>query len=355
MSPARQLLLWGSGPAHVQVLAHMARTPWAGAQVTLLTPHALHAVSSMLPGFVSGHITWEEGVIPLEPLVRRSGIRWIQRNVRALDAQTHTVTLDDGSTLPYDWLSVNTGPIQDRAQVEAVMPGAREHALFLRPLEAFGTLWPQVLALGQSRALRVAVVGAEATGIQVAMAVRRSLPNAAVTLLCGDAPPGAAYPAPVQARIKAALHRRRITVIQDSACGVRADDVLLSRGATLACDVPLLATETSAPAWLQTSGLMLDERGQISVDAFQRSVSHAAVFVATDGAGPALIPNLSATLAGQAPATQPPPASALHLIGCGDSEAIASWGRYSAQGRWVAWLKRRTDRRTMRNFLETTP
>ncbi len=372
MSPARQLLLLGGGHAHVQVLAHMARTPWAGAQVTLIAPYDRQMYSGMLPGFVAGHYTLEDCVIPLEPLVRRSGIRWLQRSVRGLDALAQTVTLDDGSTLPYDWLSINTGPVQDRAQVEAAMPGAREHALFLRPIEGFGVLWPQVLALGKERALRIAVIGAGAAGVEMAMAMRHSLPNAALTLLCGDAPPGTGYPPAVQARLKAALLQRRITLIQDTATGIRAGEVVLSRGATLACDVPVLATGAQAPAWLQDSGLTLDARGFVSVDSCQRSVSHAQVFAAGDvstrsdrtlersgvyavRAGPALVANLSAALTSQPLQMHQPPAQTLNLISCGNTYAIASWGRYSAQGRWVWWLKNWIDRRFIRRFREETP
>ena len=208
MSPARQLLLLGAGHAHVHVLAQMAQSPWAGAQVTLIAPYDRQLYSGMMPGFVAGHYALEDCVIPLEPLVRRSGIRWIQRSVRTMDADTRTVTLDDGSVLRYDWLSINTGPVQDRALIEQSIPGAREHALFIRPIEAFGALWPQVVAMAESKPVRIAVVGAGAAGIELAMAVRKRLSQSAVTLLYGDTSLGAGYSEGVQARIKAALVRR---------------------------------------------------------------------------------------------------------------------------------------------------
>ena len=369
--PARQLLLLGAGHAHVHVLAQMARSPWAGAQITLIAPYDRQLYSGMVPGFVAGHYALDECVIPLEPLVKRSGIRWIQRSVRGMDAQAHSVTLDDGSALHYDWISINTGPVQNRGLIEAAMPGAREHALFLRPIEAFGVLWPQVAAMGRARALRIAVIGAGAAGVEIAMAIRHRLPTAAITLLCADVPPGAGYPLPVQKRIRAALLRRKITCIQDSAAGVRHGEVVLASGATLACDVPVLATGAQAPAWLQHSGLALDAQGFVAVNACQRSISHQQVFAAGDvstrtdrplarsgvyavRAGPALAANLAAALAGQAPMEHQPPANTLNLISCGDRRAIASWGRYSAQGRWVWWLKDWIDRRFLQRYRETS-
>lgn len=369
--PARQLLLLGAGHAHVQVLSHMASAPWAGAQVTLIAPYDRQLYSGMVPGFVAGHYPLEDCVIPLEPLVRRSGIRWIQRSVRALDAATQTVTLDDGSSLRYDWVSINTGPVQDRALLERTMPGAREHALFVRPIEAFGALWPQVVAMAQTKPLRMAVIGAGAAGMELAMALRHRLPNAAITLLCGNTPVGANYPERVQARLTAALRKRKITLLQDSAAGVRPGEVILASGATLACDVPLVATGAQAPAWLLASGLVLDLQGFVAVDACQRSTSHPQVFAAGDvstrmdrpmarsgvvavRAGPALAMNLAAALAGQALVEHQPPERTLNLISCGNRYAIASWGTHSAQGRWVWWLKDWIDRRFLRRYRETT-
>jgi len=368
-SPARQLVLLGAGHAHVQVLAQMAQSPWAGAQVTLVAPYDRQLYSGMVPGFVAGHYALEDCVIPLEHFVQRSGIRWIQASARGLNAAEQTVTLDDGSSLRYDWLSINTGPVHNRSATEAAMPGAREHALFVRPIEIFGKLWPQVAAMGDARALRIAVIGAGAAGIEIAMAIRQRLPTSAVTLVCGDTPPGANYPAAMQARIRAALQRRKITVLQANATGMRAGEVLLQGGTTLACDVPVLATGAQAPDWLQGSGLALDAQGFVAVDACQRSSSHPQVFAAGDvssrsdralarsgvyavRAGPMLAKNLAATLAGQPLMEHQPPARTLNLISCGDRTAIASWGKYSAQGRWVWWLKDWIDRRFIQRYSE---
>jgi NADH dehydrogenase FAD-containing subunit len=260
--------------------------------------------------------------------------------------------------------------VQDRAQIEQRMPGAREHGLFIRPIEAFGALWPQVVEWAQTKPLRIAVVGAGAAGIELAMAVRHRLPNTSITLLCGDTPLGAGYVDRVQARLRAALLKRKITLLQDSASGVRAGEVMLASGATLACDVPLIATGAQAPAWLLASGLVLDLQGFVAVDACQRSTSHPQVFAAGDvstrmdramarsgvyavRAGPALAMNLAATLAGQALTEHQPPGKTLNLISCGDRYAIASWGTHSAQGRWVWWLKDWIDRRFLRRYRET--
>lgn len=363
----RQLVLLGAGHAHVHVLSTLAEHPLAGVEVTLVAPYPRQMYSGMVPGFVAGHYTLEDCAIPLEPLVQRGGVRWLQRSVQSLDAQGQTVELDDGSSLPFDWLSVNTGPIQDREQIEREIPGARQHALFIRPIEAFSALWPQVAAMGDARPLRIAVIGAGAAGVEIALAARHRLPHAAITLLSGDTPPGANYSLRVQQRLLRVLKARKVTVLQDKAVALKPGAVHLGCGADLACDVPLLTTGAHAPGWLAGSGLALDDQGFLAVDMYQRSTSHSRVFAAGDvstrmdqplarngayavRAGPALLHNLTAAMASAALKPHQPPTSTLNLLACGDRYAVASWGRTSAQGRWVWWLKDWIDRRFLARY-----
>jgi pyridine nucleotide-disulfide oxidoreductase family protein len=365
----RQMVLLGAGHVHLHVLQQLAAAPLVGARINLVAPQPRQLYSGLIPGFVAGRYTLEQCVLHLEPLVRRAGIRWLTRSVRGLDATTQTVLFDDGSTLHYDWLSVNTGPVQNRAVIEESMPGAREHALFVRPLETFAALWPKVAEMGATKALRIAVIGAGAAGIELAMAVRQRLPNSAITLLSGDMPAGAAYPPKAQNLMQAALKARRITLIRDSAAGVKAGEVVLQSGARLACDIPLIAIGAQAPPWLQASGLDLDTQGFISVDAHQRSTSHANVFAAGDvssrqdrplarsgvyavRAGPALAHNLAAVVAGQNLKVHQPPARSLNLLSCGDGRAIATYGNLATQGRWVWWLKDYIDRKFARRYAD---
>lgn len=367
----RTLVLLGAGHAHVQVLATLADHPLIGVNIVLVAPYPRQMYSGLVPGFVAGHYTLDDGAIPLEPLVRRAGVRWLQRSVKGLDAQQQTVQLDDGSTLHYDWLSVNTGPTQNRELLDRSIPGVREHGLFVRPIEAFSALWPKVSAMGDARPLRIAVIGAGAGGIELAFAVRHRLPSAAVTLVSGATPPGANYPAKVQEGLLAALRKRRITVLQDTAIGITASEVRLACGASLACDVPLIATGAQPPLWLANSGLALDAQGFLAVDACQRSTSHDQVFAAGDvctrmdqplarsgvyavRAGPALARNLAAATSGQPLKPHLPPKATLNLLSCGDRYAIATWGHFSAQGRWVWWLKNWIDRRFVARYRKNT-
>jgi pyridine nucleotide-disulfide oxidoreductase family protein len=363
----KHLILLGAGHAHVHVLSTLAAQPLPGVQITLVAPYPRQLYSGMVPGFIAGHYTLDDCVIALAPLLKNTGIRWRVGSASALDADTRTLTLDDGSTLAYDWLSVNTGSVHDRTKMEALLPGAREHGLFVRPLEPFAALWPRVLEQAQSRALRVAVIGAGAAGLELVMAMAQRLPTSSLTLISGLAPVAANYPLAVQQRVLQALKQRHITVLPEQAVGLQAGEVLLANGARLVCDVPVIALGGQAPAWLAGSGLALDEQGFIAVDACQRATGHPEVFAVGDvstrvdlplarsgvyavRAGPALLTNLTATITGTPPHPHLPPARTLNLLSCGTRDAIASWGPYSAQGRWVWWLKDWIDRRFMARY-----
>ena len=363
----KHLVMLGAGHAHVHLLSTLAAQPPAGVKITLVAPYPRQLYSGMMPGFVAGHYTLEDCVIPLAPLLANSGVTWLQRSVVGLNATARWLTLDDGSTLDFDLLSINSGPVQDRQLVEQMMPGAREHALFVRPIEGFAALWPKVLALASQQALRVGVIGAGAGGIELAMSVAHQLSGSSVTLLSGDTAVGANYPDAVQSRLVQVLKERHITLLRDRAVGVTAGAVILASGAHLACDVPIIAIGAQAPAWLQDSTLACDQQGFVVVDAFQRSTSHPQVFAAGDvasridlslvrngvhavRAGPPLARNLRAVLVGVAPSPYVPRVNTLNLLACGEKYAIASWGNWSAQGRWVWWLKDRIDRGFIRKY-----
>ena len=61
-------------------------------------------------------------------------------------------------------------------------------------------------------------------------------------------------------------------------------------------------------------------------------------------AGPPLAQNLRRFVAGEALQPHRPQQRTLNLISCGEKRAIAAWGGWSAQGRWVWWWKDRIDR-----------
>ncbi len=363
----KHLVLLGVGHAHVHVLQGLAHDRPADLRITVIAPYPRQLYSGMVPGFVAGHYTMDQCVIPLAGLLDRCGAHYIEDSGVAIDAGSKTVTLASGNVVAWDWLSLNTGSVMNREKMQAQMPGACEHALFVRPIEVFGQLWPQVAALGRSRPIHLAVVGAGAAGLELAMAAAHMLqgsaypPGSRVSLVTGGPPPAQNYPPGVRCRVAHALRHLQITVLPDACVGMAPGEILLAGGARLACDAPLLAVGAQAPGWLVGSGLALDDAGFVSVNSFQQSISHPNVFAAGDvasrldalhprsgvyavRAGLPLLANLRATLQGLPMQPYQPAARTLNLISCGGRYAIAAWGPLHVEGRWVWHLKDRIDR-----------
>lgn len=372
-SGIQKLLLLGAGHAHVQVLAQLAQHRPADLDVTVLTPYPFQTYSGMVPGLVAGRYTPQDCKIPLEPLFKAAGARWVQGRVSGIDAAAQTVQVAPAGGnknapehLPYTRLSVDTGAIIDRHRLEAEMPGAAARALIVRPIEAFAALWPQALELAQKQAVSLAVIGAGAAGLELVFAAEQRLrgacpAGASFTLITGGVEPAASYPEGVRQRVLRRLKARGITVLRDACTGIDKGLVHLGSGASLACDLPILAIGTHAPVWLQGSGLALADSGHLLVNACQQSTSHPNVFGAGDvatradapharsgvyavRAGPALAHNLMAAHNSQPLKPWRPPRRTLNLLSCGTGHAIASWGSLHVEGGWVWHWKDRIDR-----------
>jgi pyridine nucleotide-disulfide oxidoreductase family protein len=369
----KRLVLLGGGHAHLHVLQALAREPLAGAQAVLITPHGHLSYSGMVPGVVAGHYAPEQARIPLAPLCAAAQVTLAQRQAVALDAAKRLVTLADGRVAEYDVLSLDVGGAQDRD----ALPGAREHALFVRPIETLVSVLDRLREQASRRPLDAVVVGAGAAGFELALALAWGLAGVGdgasrVALVTGGPEPLAGYPDAVVTRGLKALARHKVTLFREACTGMEPGALVLASGARLACDVPVIATGVGPPAWLRASGLALDERGFVSTGPTLQSTSHPEVFAAGDvasrwdaphprsgvhavRAGPPLALNLRRFIGAGELQPYTPQRRTLNLLSCGERRALMAWGDWVAEGRWAWWWKDRIDRAFIRRFTLPAP
>lgn len=380
MTTARRLVLLGGGHAHLAVLADMARNPWVGWDITLVSPAPHLTYSGMVPGLIAGRYRADDCRIALPPLAQAAGVRWLPGRCTGIDADQRQVRITDmthgtSTVLDHDLLSIDTGGVMDADALEARMPGASRHALPVRPIEGLAEGWTAAVQRWQQdggQGVSVAVIGGGAAGIELVFAARQGLAAAGVrgarlSLLTGGGPVAAGYPGGVRRRILRQLHRQGITVLPFACTGVEAQAVHMGPAGSLVCHLALVATGNHAPSWLQDSGLALGPQGHVAIDRFLQSTSHPGVFAAGDvadradhhyprsgvhavRAGPALAANLRRAALGQALQPHWPPQYTLNLISCGTGFAVASWGPLVAGGGWVWRWKDRIDRAFVERF-----
>jgi selenide,water dikinase len=366
----KRLVLLGGGHAHVKVLADLADRPLAGWDVHLITPYRRQIYSGMLPGWVAGHYPIEACAIRLDALAGRADVTFHETAGLGLDLDGNTVRCADGSALRFDTLSVDTGPMPALAD----LPGSAEHALPVRPIEAFIAAWPSLVdrILGQCRRFDLVILGAGAAGIELAFAVQRRAATDGwshlfITVVSSEDLPLPGAPDGTRRQAARLLAQRGIVWKGGSrAIRLEAGRVHVEGGALLSFDACIASTGAAAPAWPAACGLATDGRGFIRVNRSLQSTSHPNIFAAGDvaaysdsrpksgvfavRAGPVLAKNLRAFCEGRALDAWTPQARALYLISTGDRHALATWGSWSWSGQWVWRWKDHIDRQFMRRF-----
>ncbi len=356
-----RVVLLGGGHAHLHVLCAFARRPPSNHEVILVSPSARQLYSGMLPGWMAGHFELSELTVDLNTLAARAGVKFVVARGTAIDAAKRVLSLDDGSELAYDILSLDVGSAPDDVARD---PGAK--SLSVRPLEAFTLAWPELLkSMNESGKARLVVVGAGAAGVEVAFAAKHALlsrgASASVSLVSFDGSVIPLFARGAQQRVSELLSEREISVHAGRA-RVVADGVQLEGegGIHIPAEHVILATGGRAPGWPGDSGLALTEDGFVSVDAAHRSVSHPEVFAAGDvsarvdvdlphsgvhavRAGPVLAHNLRVAVEGGSFKEYSPRQNTLALLATGGRSAVASWGSFSAAGTWVWYWKRWVD------------
>jgi selenide,water dikinase len=346
----KRILLIGAGHAHLAVLRNLAEEPLYGARMTLVAPAETQIYSGMLPGLVAGHYRPEQIRIDVARLAARGYAEFASGTVAALDPHARSAKLHDGTELGYDFVSLNAG-----STVE-MPPGGREHALAVKPFEAF------LAGLSRAPVARIAIAGGGAAGMEIAMALRHR--GAAVTLY-SEQP---TLSAPLTRRAVAALRRTGVDFRPGMpVTAIERGPLVIAGASHQEFDLVLLATGAAPLPWLRESGLATDERGFVLVDGTLRSTSHPEVFASGDCAtlrdgaepksgvfsvrqGETLTENLRRIVTRDALKPYEPRAAALQIMSCGGKYAIAERGDWTAEGAWVWRWKDWIDRRWMRGF-----
>lgn len=342
------------------MLADWAKLGSPAPRTLLLTPQPHLRYSGMVPGWIAGEHSSEAGLVDLAGLAKAAGAELVLDRCVAIDPLSRTILTLQNGVISFEFASIDTGGVGRAAKTLGDDP----RLLDVRPIGGFVDALEKRHLAGQ----RIAVIGGGGGGVELAFALRNRAAGEAphVTLIAGEAGLLPAFSSGVRKRVMRELDRQLIALVPVDAWIERG--VLMAGEVEVPADLIVAAIGSGAPDWPRGGGLDVEDPGFIAVDAQQRSTSHPHIFAAGDCAqrmdisvehsgvhavhtGPVLAANLRAVLKGEEPTKsyKPRPAS-LYLLSTANGEAIASYGRISAQGRWAARLKTWIDKRWIARY-----
>jgi selenide,water dikinase len=375
---ARDIVFVGGGHSHVGVLKRFGMAPEAGVRLTLICTDVHTPYSGMLPGYVSGHYSYDEAHIDLGRLAVFAGARLFCDDVIGIDRANGKVLCRNRPPVPYDRLSINIG---STPQLRGV-PGAEAFTTPVKPINRFNARWLALLArVAQHTAgiLRIAVVGAGAGGVELVLSMQyrllrelkakgRSAALIEFHLLSAADAILPTHNAWVQHKFVTVLAQRGVHVhLRAEVTRAEAGRLHCANGLMLEVDEVMWVTQAGGAPWLQSTGLALNASGFIVVNDQLQSVTDPHIFAAGDIAamqnfplekagvfavrmGVPLADNLRRSVQGRPLRAYRPQSTWLALISTGDRYAVASRGRLGFWGAWVWRYKDSIDRRFMDKF-----
>ncbi len=374
----KDLVLVGGGHSHAIALRMYGMKPLSGLRITLITDISHTPYSGMLPGYVAGYYGFDECHIDLRRVAEFANIQLYIDRAIGLDLKRNKVICAHHPPVAFDVLSIDIGSTPTQGNV----PGADKYAIPAKPVPQFLEQWHQLVeqvAKTPETPICISIVGGGAGGVELAMTMQRRLYQVLKTqgyspkhieihlFHHGDALLSGHHHG-VSRHVYNLLIKRGIQVhLQETVSEVLPHQVQCKSGLAVKCDYTFWVTNASAPNWIKESGLQTDSDGFILVQDTLQSCSHPHIFAAGDIAtmvkhprpkagvfavrqGQPLLENLRRILLKKPLKPYKPQKFYLSLIGTGNGEAIASWGRLYWQSSLLWRWKDYIDRQFMHRF-----
>jgi len=281
--PSTRILVLGAGVAGLlftlRLAGKVAREP---VQITLVDESDTFMVRPRLHEFATNQHVFRRS---FSQILRKTQVQFLEARVTSLDPGQHRITVQDQQQheLEYDYLVYALGSMTDRQSV----PGVAQYAYSLSargPLSAAALR--ETLPTVQARGGQVVVCGGGATGIETAAQVASVYPRIKVSLVTQGSL-ALSWGKNVADTIRRRLVSLGIEIVDQSTVrAVRAQSVVLDQERELACDLCIWTAGFVVQPLAWESGLAINERGQILVDPFLRSVSHPQIYAIGDAASP---------------------------------------------------------------------
>lgn len=356
-----RVVLVGAGHAHLEVLRRAATLRAVGIEVSIIAPRWFR-YSGLASPVAAGLLPPSANTVDVAALARACGVTHHEAKVDAIDLPGRRVRSEDGAWHPYTAVSWNVGSVSRTDQL-TVAP----EVLVTKPLVRLEALAPRLAELAAlGRPPRVAIVGAGATGVELAATVAVRLARRATVVLYGRGSRLlAGLPSRAARLAERALVERGVQLALATPVTAVGPAGVEVAGERRPADLVVLATGLVAPPVVARLGLG-DARG-VPTTATLQHPEHPEVFAVGDGAhflprplpalgvygvraAPVLLAGLRAFHTRQPQPTFRPQRRSLQVLELGDGEGLAVRAPWVWRGRSALALKRRIDTRWLDRY-----
>lgn len=290
MTSVPRICILGGGFGGLYTALRLTQLAWEPGQkpeITLIDRQTNFVFTPLLYELITGEMQSWEIAPPFPELLKGTDIRFVQGSVKQIDRSQKSVKLADETEIAYDRLVLALGCETPSESV----PGVTEHAIGFRSLEDAYKLDAKLRLLEASSAerIRIAIVGAGYTGVEVACKLADRLKERGRIRLIQSR--DTILPnAPEFNRNAAlkALEQRGIWVdLETNVSEITADSIgLIYKGQTdvIPVEIVMWTVGNQVSPAIGHFGLPLDSQGKITVTETLQVTEHPEIFALGDAA-----------------------------------------------------------------------
>ncbi len=364
------LLLVGSGHAHLTILKNLNIFLESGYEVTVVNTDDYHYYSGMGPGMLSGIYSPQDIRFHVERMVSEQGGHFIRDECVAIDPDSQFVKTRSGRKISYDAVSFNIGSSVPLSGVQTGL-NTHTHVFPVKPIKNLLSAKNHITSLPEQKKISVLVAGGGPSGVEIAANVfalaKKYKKTVDITIVAGKT---LLYGFEKSFRVKAGsiLAGYGVNLLENCKAHKISDHkMILSSGDQIFGDIVFWAVGIMPPPLFRNAGLPAGTDGGLLVNEFLQSVAYPNIFGGgdcirfqqrkLDKAGvyavrqsPVLFRNLKSFLEQKPLQTFVPQKDYLIILNMGNKKGLLKWKNIVFDGKPAFWLKDYIDRGFVKKY-----
>lgn len=275
----KNLVLAGGGHAHMVTLANLRQFVEKGYDVTVIGPSEYHYYSGMGPGMLGNIYKPEEIRFATRHVVEKAGGSFVLGKVLKINAESQTVHLESGKSVPYDVISCNLGSYVP----QDIIKDGLDDIYLVKPIERLLAAQQRILELGSRKKIAIGIMGGGPSAVEIAGNIRHlmrtsGLKPAAIKILTSKTIMPH-HPAGIRAKALSSLKGRGVEIVENcDVHEVRTGRVTEASGKIHELDIIFVAIGVKPNPVFKESGIPTGPDGGLLVNRYLQSTEYRNIF-----------------------------------------------------------------------------